>query len=360
MKNIKILITGATGFVGQVFSDKISQEYTDIEVVRIGFCRKNEGVISADLSQLDETKRLIESVNPTHVFHFAAMVNPKLNEENKSESYRKNFIITNNLVAACSQNTTIYFLSTDKVYDSSNKNAHELDVTKIPDNFYSLMKIICENIINSKFSKHFILICPIIHSLGDTNSNSLVNISKYLTNEKFIYLSTDYVFDGHKGLYKENDTTNPNTIYGKSKLLGETNSLTYFSNPIVVRTSGVYGKGCKWIEWLLTTSDKEISCFIDVYNSPTYVYDLAEMIINVIKQDFRGIVNLAGSDVVNRYELYSEVFKYKKNTITNLTKGTSNNTFPKNISLDVSLYRGIVNKTPMSIEQGLKALFNEN
>ena len=203
--------------------------------------------------------------------------------------------------------------------------------------------------------------CETNESLAyDTNSNSLVNISKYLTNEKFIYLSTDYVFDGHKGLYKENDTTNPNTIYGKSKLLGETNSLTYFSNPIVVRTSGVYGKGCKWIEWLLTTSDKEISCFIDVYNSPTYVYDLAEMIINVIKQDFRGIVNLAGSDVVNRYELYSEVFKYKKNTITNLTKGTSNNTFPKNISLDVSLYRGIVNKTPMSIEQGLKALFNEN
>jgi dTDP-4-dehydrorhamnose reductase len=186
MKNIKILVTGATGFVGQIFSDKISKEYTNIEVVRIGFSRKKEGVISADLSQLDETKRLIESVKPTHVFHFAAMVNPKLNEENKSESYRKNFIITNNLVAACSQNTTIYFLSTDKVYDSSNKNALELDVTKIPDNFYSLMKIICENIISSKFSKHFILRCPIIHSLGDTNSNSFIDgaLIKLTLNEK--------------------------------------------------------------------------------------------------------------------------------------------------------------------------------
>jgi dTDP-4-dehydrorhamnose reductase len=186
MKNIKILVTGATGFVGQIFSDKISKEYTNIEVVRIGFSRKKEGVISADLSQLDETKRLIESVKPTHVFHFAAMVNPKLNEENKSESYRKNFIITNNLVAACSQNTTIYFLSTDKVYDSSNKNALELDVTKIPDNFYSLMKIICENIISSKFSKHFILRCPIIHSLGDTNSNSFIDgaLIKLSENEK--------------------------------------------------------------------------------------------------------------------------------------------------------------------------------
>jgi len=84
------------------------------------------------------------------------------------------------------------------------------------------------------------------------------------------------------------------------------------------------------------------------------------MIINVIKQDFRGIINLAGSDIVNRYELYSEVFKYRNNTTTNLTKGTSNNTFPKNISLNINLYKDIVNKTPMSIEQGLKALFNEN
>jgi dTDP-4-dehydrorhamnose reductase len=186
MKNIKILVTGATGFVGQLFCDKISKEFTNIEVIRIGFSKKKEGVISADLSQLDETKRLIESVKPTHVFHFAAMVNPKLNEENKYESYRKNFIVTNNLVAACSQNSTIYFLSTDKVYDSCNKNAIEEDVTQIPDNFYSLMKIICENLISTKFSKHFILRCPIIHSLGDPNSNSFIDsaLIKLSENEK--------------------------------------------------------------------------------------------------------------------------------------------------------------------------------
>lgn len=186
MKNIKILVTGATGFVGQVFCDKINKEYPNIELLRVGFNRKKEGVVVVDLSQIDETKRLLSSVKPTHVFHFAAMVNPKLNEENKSESYRKNFIITNNLVAACSQSTTIYFLSTDKVYDAKNKNAIEEDVTEIPDNFYSLMKIICENLISTKFSKHFILRCPIIHSLGDSNSNSFIDsaLIKLSENEK--------------------------------------------------------------------------------------------------------------------------------------------------------------------------------
>lgn len=186
MKNIKILVTGATGFVGQIFSDKISKEYPNIELVRVGFSRKKEGINLVDLSQLDETKQLIDTVKPTHVFHFAAMVNPKLNEENKSESFRKNFIITNNLVAACSQSTIVYFLSTDKVYNANNRNAIEVNVTEIPDNFYSLMKIICENIISSKFSKHFILRCPIIHSLGDTNSNSFIDsaLIKLTVNEK--------------------------------------------------------------------------------------------------------------------------------------------------------------------------------
>ncbi len=139
MNNIKILVTGATGFVGKIFSDKIDREYPNVELVRIGYNNKKKGVISIDLCNLEDTKRLIESERPTHVFHFAAMVNPKLNEENKLESFRKNFIITNNLVAACSCNTVIFFLSTDKVYNANNRNALEEDVTSVRLIFWRLI-----------------------------------------------------------------------------------------------------------------------------------------------------------------------------------------------------------------------------
>jgi dTDP-4-dehydrorhamnose reductase len=55
-----------------------------------------------------------------------------------------------------------------------------------------------------------------------------------------IHISTDYVFDGKKGLYKEEDLPNPINYYGLTKLLGETYALSY-DDSLVIRTSGVLG-----------------------------------------------------------------------------------------------------------------------
>jgi nucleoside-diphosphate-sugar epimerase len=176
MKNkIKIVVTGGTGYVGQIFREKINKEFPEIDLVIIGFNRKNESAVNVDLCQLSEIKKLLAIVKPTHLFHFAAMVNPRLNEENKFDSYRKNFLITNNIVASCSKDTTLFFLSTDKVYDAKNLDSTEEDIAKVPDNFYSLMKLMSENMISSNFNKHYILRCPIIHSLGNSNSNSFID-----------------------------------------------------------------------------------------------------------------------------------------------------------------------------------------
>jgi dTDP-4-dehydrorhamnose reductase len=176
MKNkIKIVVTGGTGYVGQIFREKINKEFPEIDLVIIGFNRKNESVVNVDLCQLSEIKKLLAIEKPTHLFHFAAMVNPRLNEENKFDSYRKNFLITNNIVASCSKDTTLFFLSTDKVYDAKNLDSTEEDIAEVPDNFYSLMKLMSEKMISSNFNKHYILRCPIIHSLGNSNSNSFID-----------------------------------------------------------------------------------------------------------------------------------------------------------------------------------------
>lgn len=185
MKNkIKIVVTGGTGYVGRIFREKISKEFPEIDLVIIGFNRKNESVVNVDLCQLNEIKQLIAIEKPTHLFHFAAMVNPRLNEENKFESYRKNFLITNNIIASCSKDTTLFFLSTDKVYDAKNLDSTEEDIVEVPDNFYSLMKLMSENMISSNFNKHYILRCPIIHSLGSSNSNSFIDAAIIKLNNK--------------------------------------------------------------------------------------------------------------------------------------------------------------------------------
>ena len=171
---LKILVTGASGFIGRKFVEKAAS-ITDAEIITTSFTRAGDTTVKVDLADADQVKQMLASVSPTHVFHFAAMVNPKMNEEKKLDSFRKNFIITNNLINVCNEQTKFYFLSTDKVYDPADRNASEDDDTLVPGGFYALMKLVCEKIIAGRFEKHLILRCPIIHSTGEAVSNSFID-----------------------------------------------------------------------------------------------------------------------------------------------------------------------------------------
>lgn len=197
------------------------------------------------------------------------------------------------------------------------------------------------------------------------NSFAISKILRYTTDKsKFIYISTDYVFDGHHGDYCESDHPNPLTFYGKSKLLGEL--ITQYSriNSAIVRTSGLYGKKCPWMDWLLKTlkQNSNIECYSNVINSPTYVMNLAEMIDDVCMDpllNYTGIINLSGKPL-NRYELYRSVARAYHMDDKLLYEGFDNSYFPHNISLSTNLYRNLTNKKPNNIEIGLERLLNEN
>jgi len=190
------------------------------------------------------------------------------------------------------------------------------------------------------------------------NGDAIKKILKVVNPEKFIYISTDYVFDGEKGFYSETDAPNPKTIYGQSKLLGEWYTKAYANNHMIVRASGVYGNNCGWLEWLLAEAraNSEVICFSDVYNSPTCVNNLAEMIMDMIEKDYSGTINLCGPQVVNRYELYKSVFDYYEGNSEKLFRGSGIKKFPKNVSLDPSLYKELSKKRPATINDGLRFL----
>ena len=193
------------------------------------------------------------------------------------------------------------------------------------------------------------------------NADGIKNILNYLdSSSKIIYISTDYVFDGTDGGYSESSVCNPITAYGKSKLLGEDYTLKH-NNSIVVRASGVYGKCCFWLNDLIKSlSEKQnIVCFSDIYNSPTYAINLAEMIDDIINTDFLGIINLSGDTRSNRYDLYESVATIFERDITLLSKGLSNGYFPKDISLNNGLYRSLIKKTPDTTINGLIRFKNE-
>ena len=194
------------------------------------------------------------------------------------------------------------------------------------------------------------------------NSSGVANVIKYLNkNTTFIYISTDYVFDGNTGGYSENSISIPSTTYGQSKLIGEQHSLQH-NKSIVVRTSGVYGENCLWLKNLLVSlsEKKETVCFSDVYNTPTYAINLAEMIDDIININFVGVIHLSGNTRNNRYELYSSVATIFERDLSLLSSGLSDGKFPKDISLSNNLYKQITKKIPDSVTSGLIRLKNEH
>jgi dTDP-4-dehydrorhamnose reductase len=124
-----------------------------------------------------------------------------------------------------------------------------------------------------------------------------------------IYISTDYVFDGEKGMYKENDLPNPINYYGLSKLLGEVAAMSVMDENklLIVRVSGLYGYsptgkknfGINVLEKLLR--GEEVRAFYDQYLSPTYAYFLSQKLIKALEEGVTGILHLAG-DRLSRLE----------------------------------------------------------
>lgn len=145
--------------------------------------------------------------------------------------------------------------------------------------------------------------------------NLAIACKKY--NIKLIYVSSDYVFEGTRGMYRETDRTNPTTFYGRTKLAGEQVISKSLSNYAICRTSGVYGYGSKFASWVIDKLKKEntINIFSDLFNSPTYVTNLGEMILSIIKENLTGIYHTAGSERISRY-----LFVIKIINIFNLDK----------------------------------------
>lgn len=183
-------------------------------------------------------------------------------------------------------------------------------------------------------------------------------------NAKVIYISTDYVFDGEKGFYSEDDETNPVNYYGLTKLEGEKVIMEICDDFIIARTSVIYGANKKnFATWVIEElkQDNQIKIITDQWVSPTLNIDLAEQIIALIERGESGIFHTAGGERISRYDFVlklAEIFGFDKKLIIPTT--TDNMSWiakrPRDSSLDVSKISNI--KKPYKLEQALH-LFKE-
>ncbi|MDX9743181.1 MAG: dTDP-4-dehydrorhamnose reductase [Arcobacteraceae bacterium] len=141
-----------------------------------------------------------------------------------------------------------------------------------------------------------------------------------LNNIKLIHISTDYVFDGKAYKpYCEEFQTNPQSVYGATKLAGENEMLTINpANSIIIRTSWVYSYyGANFVKTMLRLGkEKEsLGVIFDQVGTPTYAKDLAKVILDIIPQINNQkveIYNYSNEGVLSWYDFAKEIMKMAK------------------------------------------------
>lgn len=148
-----------------------------------------------------------------------------------------------------------------------------------------------------------------------------------------IYISTDYVFNGKKGIetedkmsnkdnykeYLENDNTNPVNLYGKTKLEGELYVRELLEKYYIVRISWVFGEnGNNFIDTMLRLSKdrSELNVIDDQIGSPTYTKDLAPLLVDMIETDKYGTYHATNDGFCSWYEFAREIFNIANIDIT--------------------------------------------
>jgi dTDP-4-dehydrorhamnose reductase len=166
---------------------------------------------------------------------------------------------------------------------------------------------------------------------------------------KFIYISTDSVFDGDRGDYTEQDIPNPLNVYARTKLLGEKALLESGSKGVTVLRTNIYGFNkpfknslAEWAfqEWI---KRKQISGFTDVFFNAVYTGQLAEIIEHLIHHNlFLPILNVGSSEAMSKYAFLKSLATRLKVSESFLKPALSSDfptalPRPRNTSLNVKL-----------------------
>lgn len=157
------------------------------------------------------------------------------------------------------------------------------------------------------------------------NSNGAKNLAKICKQEDIflVHISTDAVFDGNKGNYSEEDSTNPLSVYGKTKLYAEQYIKKFGGRYCIIRTN-LYGwnfqKKFSLAEWILNKLEKKESfpAFSDISFSPILTTNLGRAILEIYNSRIQGILNVAGSQTCTKLEFaykIAEIFELDKNLI---------------------------------------------
>ncbi|MEY4046466.1 MAG: hypothetical protein RL284_17, partial [Bacteroidota bacterium] len=153
------------------------------------------------------------------------------------------------------------------------------------------------------------------------NALAVKHLAQYLSskNTKFIYISSDYVYHSLQNTpFTEKDLPQPKGVYARSKLAGEEAVKQNSADYLIFRTSWVYGDhGKNFVKTMdrLGKERDEINVVFDQIGSPTWVYDLANMLLTIIDNgkagEAKGIFNYSNEGICSWYDFALSIMQYR-------------------------------------------------
>ena len=201
------------------------------------------------------------------------------------------------------------------------------------------------------------------HAINFQGVKNLVNVFK----GPIIHLSTDYVFDGKLGQYKENDITNPINVYGVTKYKAEKILLEKSKESLVIRTNVLYDYQSKakssFLNWVVDSLKRgeKIKVVDDQFNNPTWTDSISVVIDRAIKADLNGLIHWGDFDWISRYDFANKIadkFSLQSNLIEPIKTEELNQVAPRplNGGLDTTLAQDLLRLEPPQIDDCLNQI----
>lgn len=152
-------------------------------------------------------------------------------------------------------------------------------------------------------------ICRKVNAEGTQN---IADVCKQL-DIKMLYISTDYVFGGEgERPWEPDDERDPQSVYGQTKYEGELAVQNTLDKYFIVRIAWVFGiNGKNFVKTMLKLAETRDSLTVvnDQYGSPTYTYDLAKLLVDMIQTDKYGVYHATNEGICTWYEFACAIFK---------------------------------------------------
>jgi dTDP-4-dehydrorhamnose reductase len=183
----------------------------------------------------------------------------------------------------------------------------------------------------------------------------------------FVQISTDYVFNGKTGLYKETDKTDPVSYYGHTKLAAEKIIHNCGLNYIIARSQVLYGWGKNiqnnFLTWVIQELKvrRKIRVVNDQRGNPTNINDLAEAIYRLLIKKEYGLFHIAGNEICSRINFalkIAEKFNLDPGLIQEITSKDLNQKAPRpmNSSFNLNKLSNTLDWLPGDIDKSLEIL----